>query len=257
MNQTISMEERNRIENSVKRILPMTWDDKLGFDDIGMKVIGLLNDEVQRVSLMQEEVDRLKAWQDKTNAFVDKLGQENQAQKETIESQAKEISDLKQKIEQMNDSYAHNLAWRENKIDRQQDVNAILMKEATEQEKQISQLKEALKQLRDLGKDPNGMFNLGFFEIIAKALQPSTDKELKPMKEMKTDEPVYFIEHKETHEWWAGQDSFEESFLNPSKPIWTKDPLKAWAFEDDGSARIRAFAYGLDKIITITEHLFV
>ena len=70
-------------------------------------------------------------------------------------------------------------------------------------------------------------------------------------------ETVYFIEHKETHKWWSGQDNIDESFLNPSKPVWTKDPLKAWPFEDEGSAKLRAFTYGLDKIITVTEHQFL
>ena len=40
------MTDKERIEESVKRILPMVWDDKLGFDDVGQKVIGLIMEEV-------------------------------------------------------------------------------------------------------------------------------------------------------------------------------------------------------------------
>lgn len=63
-------------------------------------------------------------------------------------------------------------------------------------------------------------------------------------------EICYFIEHKETREWWAGQDEETDT------PIWTKDPLRAWAFEDDTMASIRAWAYKLGEITEITEHIF-
>ena len=60
----------------------------------------------------------------------------------------------------------------------------------------------------------------------------------------------YFIEHKETREWWAGQDEATDT------PIWTKDPLRAWAFYDGTMASIRAWAYKLGEITEITQHIF-
>lgn len=61
----------------------------------------------------------------------------------------------------------------------------------------------------------------------------------------------WFIEHKETHQWWAGQD--EEKDL----PIWTNDPLRAYSFDYRYEAEIRAFAYNLMDLIIATEHEFV
>lgn len=64
-------------------------------------------------------------------------------------------------------------------------------------------------------------------------------------------EIVYFIEHKETHEWWAGQDEKTDT------PIWTNDPLRAWPFEDKTFASIRAWAYKIGELTDVTEHEFV
>lgn len=60
----------------------------------------------------------------------------------------------------------------------------------------------------------------------------------------------YFIEHKETREWWAGLDERENS-------VWTKDPMKAYPFDYQYEAEIRAWAYKLNDITEATEHLFL
>lgn len=56
------MTDKERIEETVKRILPMVWDDKLGFDDVGQKIIGLIMDEIgvrqDFVFLHEREMDR-------------------------------------------------------------------------------------------------------------------------------------------------------------------------------------------------------
>jgi hypothetical protein len=80
-------------------------------------------------------------------------------------------------------------------------------------------------------------------------------REIKPLEDMKDnttpDEPVYFIEHKETRLWWAGQDEKTDT------PVWTNDPVRAYPFDDKTFASIRAWAYSLGEITEITEHLFV
>lgn len=77
--------------------------------------------------------------------------------------------------------------------------------------------------------------------------KPISKAELNDMNES---ELVYFIEHKETREWWAGQDENDNS-------TWTRDPMRAYPFEDKTFASIRAWAYHLGEITEITEHLFV
>ena len=64
-------------------------------------------------------------------------------------------------------------------------------------------------------------------------------------------EIVYLIEHKETHAWWAGQNEKTDT------PIWTNDPIRAWPFENETLAQLRAWVYDLEKLTTITEHEFV
>lgn len=63
----------------------------------------------------------------------------------------------------------------------------------------------------------------------------------------------WFIEHKETHLWWAGQDKDDSK----SEPVWTNDPLRAYPFDYKYEAEIRAFAFKLDQITIATEHKFV
>lgn len=60
----------------------------------------------------------------------------------------------------------------------------------------------------------------------------------------------YFIENKETREWWAGLDEKGNS-------VWTKDPMRAYPFDYRYEADIRLFYHKLDKITEVTEHLFL
>lgn len=60
----------------------------------------------------------------------------------------------------------------------------------------------------------------------------------------------WFIEHKETHQWWAGQDEND-------KPVWTSDPMRSWPFAEKYEAEIRAFAHNLDQTTLATDHEFI
>lgn len=62
-------------------------------------------------------------------------------------------------------------------------------------------------------------------------------------------EKCYFIENKDTKEWWAGND---ENGI----PVWTKDPMIAYPFDCQSAAEIRSWTYGLSIVAEVTEHIF-
>jgi hypothetical protein len=71
-----------------------------------------------------------------------------------------------------------------------------------------------------------------------------------PKNELTEGWKCYFIEHKETREWWAGEDVHNEN-------VWTKDPMKAYPFDYQFEAEIRAMHHKIDDVTEVTEHLFL